>query len=86
MTTTSTSLPRSITKAVLSREQSEGTGDRQRIRDWHDMLEGQVQYEDFAEQKKTIGPGDLQWVTASRGIVHSGMPGKLQTSALGLQL
>ncbi|KAG0033654.1 hypothetical protein BGZ81_007781 [Podila clonocystis] len=50
------------------------------------MLEGQFQHEDFAGHKGTIGPGDLQWMTAGRGIVHSEMPIKSQTRAHGLQL
>jgi len=50
------------------------------------MLEGQFQHEDFAGHKGTIGPGDLQWMTAGRGIVHSEMPVKSQTRAHGLQL
>jgi len=50
------------------------------------MLEGQFQHEDFAGHKGTIGPGDLQWMTAGRGIVHSEMPVKTNTRAHGLQL
>ncbi|KAK3814114.1 MAG: RmlC-like cupin domain-containing protein [Benniella sp.] len=50
------------------------------------MLEGQFQHEDFAGHKGIIGPGDLQWMTAGRGIVHSEMPVKSQTRAHGLQL
>ncbi|KAK5801662.1 RmlC-like cupin domain-containing protein [Linnemannia elongata] len=50
------------------------------------MLEGQVQHEDFAGHKGTIGPGDLQWMTAGRGIVHSEMPVKTETRIHGLQL
>ncbi|KAF8925686.1 hypothetical protein BGZ58_000593 [Dissophora ornata] len=40
------------------------------------MLSGQMQHEDFAGHKGTIGPGDLQWMTAGRGIVHCEMPVK----------
>ncbi|KAG0036246.1 hypothetical protein BGZ82_004493 [Podila clonocystis] len=47
---------------------------------------GQFQHEDFAGHKGTIGPGDLQWMTAGRGIVHSEMPVKSETRAHGLQL
>lgn len=50
------------------------------------MLEGQFQHEDFAGHKGVIGPGDLQWMTAGRGIVHSEMPVKSNTRAHGLQL
>ncbi|KAL8143307.1 hypothetical protein V2J09_016339 [Rumex salicifolius] len=38
------------------------------------MLEGSVTHQDFAGHKGTIGPGDLQWMTAGRGIIHSEMP------------
>ncbi|KAG0340112.1 hypothetical protein BG000_000661 [Podila horticola] len=121
MATTTSRQSRSITNAVLSREQAEGVGARVRrsigrpeLRN-HDpflmldefnvdqnggfpdhphrgfetvtyMLEGQFQHEDFAGHKGTIGPGDLQWMTAGRGIVHSEMPIKSQTRAHGLQL
>ncbi|KAG0025031.1 hypothetical protein BGZ81_007467 [Podila clonocystis] len=33
-----------------------------------------MQHEDFSGHKGTIGPGDLQWMTAGRGIVHCEMP------------
>ncbi|KAF9984132.1 hypothetical protein BGZ75_004276, partial [Mortierella antarctica] len=33
-----------------------------------------------------IGPGDVQWMTAGRGIVHSEMPVKSQSRSHGLQL
>ena len=51
------------------------------------MLSGAFQHEDFAGHAGTIGPGDLQWMTAGRGIVHAEMP--LQESDViptGLQL
>ncbi|KAG0038185.1 hypothetical protein BGZ82_000866 [Podila clonocystis] len=50
------------------------------------MIEGQSQHEDFAGHKGIIGPGDVQWMTAGRGIVHSEMPVKKQARAHGLQL
>ncbi len=31
-------------------------------------------HEDFAGHVGEIGPGDLQWMTAGRGIVHCEMP------------
>lgn len=51
------------------------------------MLEGKFEHEDFAGHKGTIGPGDLQWMTAGRGIIHAEMPA-LETGqrAHGLQL
>ncbi|KAJ3183284.1 hypothetical protein HDU85_002310 [Gaertneriomyces sp. JEL0708] len=48
------------------------------------MLDGSVQHEDFAGHKGTIGTGDLQWMTAGRGILHAEMP--LTDTAHGLQL
>jgi redox-sensitive bicupin YhaK (pirin superfamily) len=38
------------------------------------ILEGQVFHEDSAGHRGTIGPGDVQWMTAGAGIVHSEMP------------
>ncbi|XP_072993652.1 pirin-like protein [Typha latifolia] len=49
------------------------------------MLEGAVTHEDFEGHKGTIKAGDLQWMTAGRGIVHSEMPAGQGTSK-GLQL
>ncbi|KAG0209143.1 hypothetical protein BGX28_010523 [Mortierella sp. GBA30] len=40
------------------------------------LFNGHLQHEDFAGHKGTIGPGDLQWMTAGRGIVHAEMPVK----------
>ncbi|KAG9064429.1 hypothetical protein KI688_003619 [Linnemannia hyalina] len=50
------------------------------------MLEGQFRHEDFAGHMGTIGSGDLLWMTAGRGIVHSEMPVKTQTRARKLGL
>ncbi|XP_010913174.3 pirin-like protein [Elaeis guineensis] len=49
------------------------------------MLEGAVTHEDFEGHKGTIMAGDLQWMTAGRGIVHSEMPAG-QGISKGLQL
>ena len=38
------------------------------------MLEGCVNHEDFKGNKGQIRPGDTQWMTAGRGIVHAEMP------------
>lgn len=38
------------------------------------LLSGEVDHEDFLGNKGTIGPGDLQFMTAGRGIVHAEMP------------
>ncbi|KAF9904413.1 hypothetical protein EC991_002687 [Linnemannia zychae] len=123
---------RTITRSILSAQQSEGRGalvrrsiGRPELRS-HDpflmldeflvdenggfpdhphrgfetvtyMLEGRFQHEDFAGHSGIIGPGDVQWMTAGRGIVHSEMPvfadseggsegEKALTKAHGLQL
>lgn len=38
------------------------------------MLEGKFEHEDFVGHRGIIGPGDLQWMTAGRGIMHAEMP------------
>lgn len=38
------------------------------------MLEGAFAHQDFAGHKGIIRTGDVQWMTAGRGIVHSEMP------------
>lgn len=50
------------------------------------MLQGAVTHEDFEGHRGTIGAGDLQWMTAGRGIVHSEMPAAAQGTHKGLQL
>nr|XP_043622242.1 pirin-like protein isoform X2 [Erigeron canadensis] len=50
------------------------------------MLQGGVRHEDFEGRKGTIGVGDLQWMTAGRGIVHSEMPASSHGTHKGLQL
>jgi quercetin 2,3-dioxygenase len=52
------------------------------------LLDGAVDHEDFAGNKGTINAGDLQFMTAGRGIVHAEMPhddGK-GTANVGMQL
>lgn len=49
------------------------------------MLEGTTQHKDNKGHEGTIGPGDLQWMKAGRGIVHSEMPGPGRVNR-GLQL
>jgi quercetin 2,3-dioxygenase len=48
------------------------------------MLEGIFQHEDFKGHKGEIGPGDIQWMTAGKGIIHTEMP--KTTPAHGFQL
>jgi quercetin 2,3-dioxygenase len=38
------------------------------------MLEGTVEHGDSMGNKGTIGPGDIQWMTAGSGIIHQEMP------------
>ena len=49
------------------------------------MLKGKFQHEDFCGHRGEIGPSDLQWMTAGRGIVHAELPLGNET-ATGLQL
>ena len=39
------------------------------------MLEGEVEHRDSAGNHGVIGTGDVQWMTAGAGVVHSEMPG-----------
>lgn len=39
------------------------------------MLEGSLSYDDFSGHKGTVNAGDVQWMTAGRGVVHAEMPG-----------
>ncbi|XP_055338772.1 pirin-like [Paramacrobiotus metropolitanus] len=38
------------------------------------ILNGSFKHEDFAGNKKILGTGDLQWMTAGRGVLHSETP------------
>lgn len=49
------------------------------------MLQGAFTHQDFAGHKGTIRTGDVQWMTAGRGIIHSEMPAEEGTQK-GLQL
>ena len=52
------------------------------------LLEGAVDHEDFAGNSGTIHAGDLQFMTAGRGIVHAEMPhqNKDGSANVGMQL
>ena len=54
------------------------------------ILQGEVEHRDSAGHHGVIGPGDVQWMTAGDGIVHSEMPStRIQTEGgvgHGLQL
>ncbi|KAJ9497123.1 RNA pol II transcription cofactor [Exophiala xenobiotica] len=50
------------------------------------LLKGGVDHEDFAGNRGTIGPGDLQFMTAGRGIMHAEMPVQTEDINVGMQL
>lgn len=50
------------------------------------LLAGRIRHEDSAGHAGVIGPGDVQWMTAGRGIVHSEMPGQDEGRIAGFQL
>lgn len=52
------------------------------------LLAGGVDHEDFSGNKGTIGPGDLQFMTAGKGIMHAEMPHVNEDGSpdIGLQL
>ncbi|MDI9817968.1 MULTISPECIES: pirin family protein [unclassified Legionella] len=50
------------------------------------MLNGQMLHRDNHGHQGVIGPGDVQWMTAGRGIIHSEMPKQTEGRLTGLQL
>src|SRR3979411_962971 len=40
------------------------------------MLEGEFEHEDSAGHRGVLRPGDVQWMTAGAGIIHSEMPSR----------
>ena len=40
------------------------------------MLEGKFEHKDSRGNSGKLGPGDVQWITAGAGVVHSEMPEK----------
>ncbi len=38
------------------------------------LLSGEMQHADSAGHRGRLGPGDVQWMTAGRGVVHSELP------------
>jgi len=50
------------------------------------MLDGHMRHEDSAGNRGDLAPGDVQWMTAARGIVHSEMPRQEAGRLRGFQL
>jgi len=50
------------------------------------MIHGFVKHEDSMGNSGTIGAGDIQWMTAGSGIIHSEMPGQDEGLLHGFQL
>jgi redox-sensitive bicupin YhaK (pirin superfamily) len=50
------------------------------------MLDGHMRHEDSAGNRGDLGPGDVQWMTAARGIIHSEMPQQTEGRMRGFQL
>jgi len=50
------------------------------------MLDGRMRHEDSGGHRGDLGPGDVQWMTAARGIIHSEMPQQTQGRMRGFQL
>ena len=50
------------------------------------MLAGQMRHKDSAGNEGVVGTGDLQWMTAGSGIIHSEMPEQQDGQLWGFQL
>ena len=50
------------------------------------MLDGHMQHKDHMGNTGDLGPGDVQWMTAARGIIHSEMPQQSNGRMRGFQL
>lgn len=50
------------------------------------VLEGEVQHKDTLGNTGSIGAGDVQWMTAGRGIMHEEMPQARPEGIVGFQL
>jgi redox-sensitive bicupin YhaK (pirin superfamily) len=50
------------------------------------MLDGHMQHRDSGGNTGDLGPGDVQWMTAARGLVHSEMPQQTEGRMRGFQL
>jgi len=50
------------------------------------QLSGTMLHEDFKGHKGEINPGDVQWMTAGKGIIHAEMPSSFTELSVGFQL
>ena len=50
------------------------------------MLDGHMRHQDHLGNTGDLGPGDVQWMTAARGIIHSEMPQQSEGRMRGFQL
>jgi redox-sensitive bicupin YhaK (pirin superfamily) len=50
------------------------------------MLDGHMRHEDHMGNRGDLGPGDVQWMTAAHGIIHSEMPQQSEGRLRGFQL
>jgi len=50
------------------------------------MLDGHMLHEDHMGNRGDLRPGDVQWMTAGRGIIHSEMPQQREGRMRGFQL
>jgi hypothetical protein len=50
------------------------------------MLDGHMRHEDSGGNRGDLGPGDVQWMSAARGIIHSEMPQQAEGRMRGFQL
>jgi len=50
------------------------------------MLDGHMRHEDNVGNRGDLGPGDVQWMSAARGIIHSEMPQQTEGRMRGFQL
>jgi quercetin 2,3-dioxygenase len=50
------------------------------------MLDGHMRHEDHLGNRGDLKPGDVQWMTAAHGIIHSEMPQQTEGRMRGFQL
>ena len=50
------------------------------------VLDGLMRHKDSVGNEGVLGPGDIQWMTAGRGIIHSEIPEMIEGRLSGFQL